>query len=234
MTTVESTDLLRKIQTRGHWRTLIKPSSFVPDRIAIDKLLPALEQARVELRGWDYPHVDPAAIRTHLDFIEQSTDWEHHKELFRFYQSGQFVHYRGFHEDWRDESSLLWPPDTNWAHGARLGMGAMIYHFTEVFEFAARLAGNEEAGDEVMSVSVEVHRIRGRHFYVDHERRFDALYERKPDMDTFPYSVTASRGELLADARGLAFKGLQEFFKRVPSGPSPAILKSWQDEVGKS
>jgi hypothetical protein len=227
-----ATELLEKIRTRGYWRVLIRPRPYDKHRLDdINALLPTLEQARVVLRGWDYPHINTEDVSVHLDFIEQCTEWEHHLEVFRFYQSGQFVHYAGFPEDWRDQSGW-WPADERWASGTRLGIGATIYRFTEVFEFAARLASTS-AGDEAMTVILETHGIAGRQFYVDNPRRLDTGYDRRPDIDAFPFRVDVNRTDLLARSREYALRGVIDLFKRCHTRLSDGILKEWQDEVGR-
>jgi hypothetical protein len=109
--------------------------------------------------------VNAEDVSIHLDFIEQATDWEHHVETWRLYQSGQFIHYAAFSDDWRDQSGL-WPPDGTWKAGMWLGIGATIYRFTEVFEFAARFA-QTAAGDETMAIRIDTVGIAARQFYVD-------------------------------------------------------------------
>src|SRR5438093_8765937 len=98
--------LLDKIKSHGHWRVVIRPFTFKKTRISeIKRLLPLLEKASVQLRGWDFPHIDrndPPTIG--LDYIGQECDWEDILEIWRFYQSGQFVHISGMRYDWLDLS----------------------------------------------------------------------------------------------------------------------------------
>ena len=52
-------ELLEKIRSRGYWRVVIHPASFVEKQVAnISDLYPLLQKIAVELRGWDYPHLD--------------------------------------------------------------------------------------------------------------------------------------------------------------------------------
>jgi hypothetical protein len=225
----QSVALLETIRSRGHWRTLIRPRPFrerIPD---IDDLLPVLEQARVGLKSGPYPVILAEQVIRDHDFIEQCIDAHHHLEILRFYQSGQFLHYEGFGEDWRDRSKLFWPPDEKWAVGDRIGIGATIAHLTGVFEFAARLA-SAKAGGEVMTIAIEMNKIGGRHFYVDSFTRFDAPWERRPTMESFRRGKELNQTELMADPRKYALEWLVELFKRVPSGPSLDVLKGWQEE----
>jgi len=226
-----ATELLRTIRERGHWRVLIRPEPYAAKRVPdISNLLPILGQARVRLRGWDFPHLRAQAAVTLLDHIAQSTESGHHLEVLAFYQSGQFVHYSGFFDDWRDRSNS-WPPDPQWAPHKWLGIGSTIHRFTEAFEFAARLAGTE-AGSEAATVLVEVIGLEGRAFYIDDPKRLDTATLGLPAIRCFPYEVSVTRTGLLADARPLALKGVRELFKRCQVDISDRVLKDWQDEVG--
>src|SRR3989337_3033873 len=102
--------LLEKIKSRGYWRVVIRPGRFVEKRIRdITVLYPIIQKTTVELRGWDFPHVDPH-INPHIDvdWVGQESEWEEFLEIWRFYRSGQFVDLAGIPEDWRDQSKL-WP-----------------------------------------------------------------------------------------------------------------------------
>lgn len=69
-------------------------------------------------------------ISKDLDFIEERIEAHHHLELLRCYRSGQFIHYSGFGEDWRDRSDVFWPAGEKWKAGDRIGIGATIIHVT--------------------------------------------------------------------------------------------------------
>lgn len=147
------TDLLSKIRSRGHWRVVIRPGTFKKDRVGeISSLFPLVERSSVSIRGWDFPHIDRRK-QPHIDvdWVGQELNWEHHLELWRLYQSGQFVHMGGIWEDWRDQSAL-WPPDRTRKVGSRLEVLDTVFRFIEIFEFAARLC-QTDAGDERVGIS---------------------------------------------------------------------------------
>jgi hypothetical protein len=60
MSVTQEQTTLAKIHTRGYWHVVIRPTSFeekhIPDYA---DLFPIVEKHSVQLRGWDYPHVDP-------------------------------------------------------------------------------------------------------------------------------------------------------------------------------
>jgi hypothetical protein len=106
--------LADEIRSRGHWQIIIRPEAFDAARISdVSALYPIVQQTSVQLRGWDFPHVDRREQPTiDLDWVGQDTRWNHHFEIWRLYQSGQFIDLCGFKDDWRDQSHL-WLPDQN-------------------------------------------------------------------------------------------------------------------------
>ena len=151
--------LLEKIRSRGYWKVVVRPTTFVEKRVLDKKALDhILRTTSVSLGGWSFPHVD--------DFIEldSGTDWIGQKkthELWRFYQSGQFVYYFGMAEDWRDDITGQSPLPNNGHRRVDLDIKDVVAQFTEVFEFAARLsftdAGDSGTRVEVVAGNVEDH-----------------------------------------------------------------------------
>ena len=59
MSTVQETTVLNKIRSRGYWRVVIRPTTFQEHRVPrYADLFPIIEKNSVQLRGWDYPHID--------------------------------------------------------------------------------------------------------------------------------------------------------------------------------
>lgn len=208
-------EITARIRTAGYWEVAIHPTSFQEKRIPnVLDVLPTVQKCVVEIRGWDFPHIDRnvnPVVR--LDFVEQESEWEQFAERWRLYQSGQFVLLRAMHHDWRDRSGL-WPPDAKWKRGATLGIGDALYTLFEVFEFAARLS-NTVAGDDRMSISITVGGLRGRMLVVDDPRRFGVPRpEHVAGIDAFPMEYQRSRTELLANPAELAIGAARELFAR--------------------
>ncbi len=78
--------LLEKIKSRGHWRVVIRPGRFVEKRIQeISTLYPIIEKTSVNLRGWDFPHVDTHPNpKIDVDWVGQESEWEQFLEIWRF------------------------------------------------------------------------------------------------------------------------------------------------------
>jgi hypothetical protein len=138
----------------------MQPSTFKQDRIAnLLECEKMVEGCKVFLRGWDYPHIE--RIVSGQDYVWSEIDWEIYKEYWRFYQSGQFVHYFGCLEDWWQGSTLDAKLGAQYKPTEVLELIMTLYRLTEIYEFASRLA-QKEVFDEHMSLIVELHGMRDR------------------------------------------------------------------------
>jgi len=228
----EFKQILSKVRSRGHWTVTIRPSHFRKDRVPdISSLTPLLDKIVVQLRGWDFPHIDHReAPAIGIDSIEHSFDWEHNKGAWRFYQSGQFFYVFAIALDWRDESRW-WPADQNWKPGTLLGIGDVIFQYAEILEFASRLALTE-AGDESMHISVEVGPLAGRYLYMDTNRNRWPIDLHRASIDGFPFTTTIEKSRLLAEHTNIAFSAALELFKRFGWATSIDIIKDWYGKRG--
>ena len=56
----EMSELLERIRSRGYWKAIVRPTTFVERRVKRHSdLLPILEKNSVEIKGWSFPHIDP-------------------------------------------------------------------------------------------------------------------------------------------------------------------------------
>ena len=221
-----------KIRSRGYWRVVIRPQTFVEKRISqITELYPIIQNTSVQLRGWDFPHLDPH-IQTHvdIDWVGQESDWENFLEIWRFYQSGQFIDITGMHEDWYDQLHSIPAALGDWRPGLVLGIGNTLFRFTEIFEFAARLAMTQ-AGDDIMRVEITVSNLEGRKLWVDSHSRMPLRHNYIASIREFPYQIELSRTELIAAPRELALKPTTELFRRFSWDPSQDVLRDQQKRL---
>jgi hypothetical protein len=131
--------LLQTIRTKGYWKTILRPLRHQPERIPqFETSRMLIEESQVALRGWYFPHIDRNGPIARKNSIESATDWEEKKEFLRFYQSGQFVHYFGFAEDWRPVKTAP-VRDPELANSPILSVFSSLFSITERYEFAARL-----------------------------------------------------------------------------------------------
>ena len=222
-------ELLDKIRSRGYWRVVIRPGSFIGQRVPnISTLYPLLQKISVQLRRWNFPHLDTRAQPDiESDWIGQGDEWDRHLELWRFYQSGQFVDFAGITDDWRNQSKV-WPAPADWKHGALLEIGDALFTFTEIFEFAARLALTE-AGSEQMHIEVGVAGLQNRELWVDDVHWWPPFPSgRKASLKELPYKVDLSRTQLITEPRDLALKPTIELFRHFGWEPSLGLLRDMQ------
>lgn len=225
------TDLLDKIRSRGHWHVVIRPTDFKQDRVQdITRLFPIVRECAVELRGWNFPHVDyNTKPHIDLDWVGQDLDWNHHVELWRIYQSGQFVFTGGLFHDWTDQSQLMRisPPDKPTEF---LSKGDSIYRYTEFFEFAARLALSD-AGYSQMHIGITLSGIQDRVLLNDTSEWKPYDHHGKIQIDAIPFKLNISREELVTQPREHALKAMIELFRRFNWNIQIELLRDLQQSI---
>lgn len=225
------TNLLEKIRSRGYWQIVIRPSDFIEKRIPdIGSIYPILNKTYVSFRGWDFPHIDfRLGPKFYYDSIGQDYDWQHHIGAWRFYQSGQFVYVTNISIDWRDQS-MFWPADEHWKAGTLLGVSDTLYRFTEIYEFAARLALSS-AGGERMCIDVTIKNLEGRVLYMDDRNKWGFTDVFKTSMETYPHIEELTKSDLIARSRDLALHSTRELFSRFGWHITIDSLRDWQNQL---
>lgn len=222
-------ELLTKIQSRLYWKVIIRPCKFIKNRVQeIVTLNQIIENNSVEVRGWNFPHLaydDNPKID--IDFISLDFEWEQHLEVWRFYQSGLFWHVSGSGEDWRDQSTW-WPPHENWSYGKILWIDDTLFRFTEIFDFASRLAITE-AGNDNMHIEVGLHGLNGRRL-ASSPNRFPVL-SKTASIDSFPQEIEITKTKLLSKYKELALNFSVKVFQRFNWNPNIDILRDIQREL---
>ncbi len=207
---------------------VIRPMRFSDSRVEnVLDLHSIVERSQVRGRGWYFPHVDdriPPSIGT--DWLGQETAFEHYREVWRAYQSGQFADISGMVEDWRSESTL-WSAPAGWKTGQWLGIGTAVLILTERLEFAARLAMSP-AGDNDMHLDLRAGNLAGRSLVVDDPQRapFNSSYT--SSLQQFEWRRDISRAQLVADSRSLALGISIELFRRFGWNAQPEIIRDLQ------
>jgi hypothetical protein len=224
---MEAPALFAKIKTRGSLTVVIRPATFVEERVPRAELFELLSRCKVSLRGWDFPHVDRENPQIDVDWVGQAYQSEHMLELWRIHRSGQFVSISGIPSDWRDESSF-WPATKAWQPNTVLGMMEVIARLTEVTEFAARLS-QTPAGDEQMYLSVKLGMMAGRFLVMDSPRR-SSLYEHRASVAAIPVQRSISRVDLVTNPREIALQLAGEVYSFFGWAPTPQIAHDMQRE----
>lgn len=224
-----SSDIVRKIYSRGHWVIRIYPALYNKKKITdISSLLPIIQGVIVRIRGWDFPHLDSRTENIiGLDNIGQELDWNDILSSWYFFQSGQFIQISCIPIDWRDRSPFKSSLE-NWKPGQLLGIGYTVATFTEIFELASRLA-TTDVGDDRMHISIKIRGLKDRNLYVDNSNRWPLDFPRKATLNEYPLELEFDRNELITNSNKLALQQSLEFFKRFHFDTTFEILKSWQD-----
>jgi hypothetical protein len=232
MSSVKQQTVLDRIRTRGYWRVVIRPTSFDEHHVPTGTdLFPIVEKNSVRLRGWDYPHVDRRSDPLRgPNWVGQECDWDDELEVWRFYRSGQFLHFFAVGGDWRDRSRV-WPPEAEWEPGKYMYYLQSLYSFVEIFEFASRLAYSP-AGAAFMHVRIEIKGLKGRHI-VEPDNAFRFSRDYITDSPEWNYGWRGSQTDLIAQPRELAAVAAQDLFACFGLNLSPTVAKSVQARIGR-
>ena len=230
------TELLETIRSHGYWRVVIRPGDFYSDRVGdISSLYPILQKTSVALRRWDFPHLDPhMSHRAEQDWLLQSSEVNQYLELWRFDRSGDFSDLMGMEEDWLDRFHD-WPLPT----GSYLDVDNVLLHFTDIFEFAARLSMTE-AGGESMHLEIDVFRQQGRVLKVERRREGSSFLSEDGAFflrgygaggETFSYLLDVSKTELITTSQELALKPTLGLLQCFGWNPRLQFLRDLQIEL---
>lgn len=168
-------ETLSKIKSRGYWKIWLRPSRYVENRIeSLSQCHEIIRACKVLLRGWDYPHTSSRHPPYNgLDYIESFVDWDMYKEVWRLYQTGQFIHFFAMKEDWFGEQTGL--ASSRWSGttpGTIFGYVNSLYDLSEIYEFGARLAQKGIFGKDLV-LRVDLFGMEGRRLVsLDRHRLF--------------------------------------------------------------
>ncbi len=224
-------DLLKTIKSRGFWKVVIRPTVFNKQIISsLSECITIIEEAKVSLRGWDYPHYGRKGRSNGLDWIESQADFGVHKELFRFYQSGQFIHYFAIREDWMMEDPWYDGKYKNLKPLSALSFIATLYTNTEIFEFASRLAEKNILGKEIY-INIELYRNKERSLVsLDFDRHLSEGYI--STLDIIPYEKQYLAEELLGKSSELSLDYTVWLFEKFQwMKPSRDVLREAQKKL---
>lgn len=203
-------DFVKKIKSKGYWRINFQPLVTKQKLSGMTECKAIIERVTVQLRGWDYPHFprrqgDDTGLEPCGEYYQGWIDWENHKEFWRIYKSGQFLHYLALREDWFDEMS--WKPDlaeTIKPMGVLGITGSVTYQITEVYEFLSRLV-RENIYDEGVQVSISLHNTKGRKLWVEDPFRVALFGDYKTGTNDLFFKETYTKEQILTDPKDLAF-----------------------------
>jgi hypothetical protein len=222
---------VEKLEERGYWRVEIRPADYVARRVDnINQLRQQLEACRVQLRGWDFPHLPRDwDVPDSQKSIGLETDWSGHVEVWRAFLSGQFVYRGGVWTDWLDQH-FFHTPDPEWPPGSRLPIVDSVWHLTEFFEFAVRWSQSEVAAD-VINIDISFHGLAGRRLFSGHEQRAWFAAYGPAKAKSFSVQHTVPRTALIAEAKAMAVNASEELFQLFGYAPTAGLIATLQEEL---
>lgn len=225
--------ILDHLRAVGHWRIRIHPSRFDPQRIpTLRRCRELLDECVVQLRPWSYPELHREPIHNGQDWIEAGWESLVHREYWRFYQSGQFIHYFTYPEDHHGvpATGLLSNRDPS-PTGRYLSIGGTLFKMTEMFEFAARLMSKGVFAPSIR-IAVQLTETTGRQLYLEDPMRFlSGPY--RCSSESVMIERVHGEADLLGDAASLALRLTLDIFERFNWMPSDQTIASLAEDQRK-
>lgn len=228
-------EVIDRIKSRGYWSIVIRPTSFVENRLPTLESALALVQrcaVSIEKRGWPFPQIELERnlIRGDKDeWVGQEMDWHIHVETWRMYKSAQFVYLGGFWSDWKDQS--LWPgPAQGWASESQwLYVGEVIIKLWEAHRFAAGMA---VALPEFESFSIDAKLVglKDRVLRLGMFGRGE-LDERILISNMLLHKETLSGERIIGGSDEIALSAAAAIFQQVGWDPGLELLRAIREEL---
>lgn len=218
-----SEQVIEKIKSRGYWKVIIRPLQFKKTRIkSLQECIKLVEENSVRIRGWDYPMFSKKHVRSKEDYVESIIDMDAHVEVWRMYQSGQFVYLVGVYEDWwkYEEVTLKYG-------GPVLSTLSTLYTVTEIYEFASRLA-QKNLFENRFNLSIQLYGMKNRTLQtLDFRRILFRIYT--CDIEEISDARELSAQEIITKPYDLALNHTIQIFERFNwMDPPKEILKQDQ------
>jgi hypothetical protein len=228
------------IKSLPHWRVTFRPARYEPELIpTLGECWSLVERTKLSLRGWDYPHLDfPENREQGPTWVASWSDFQGHKEYWRLYQSGQFIHLFAVREvtepGWqvklRNSARGLIGPQIGESAATFISIDNFLWSVTEIFEFAARLA---EVGvyREVVDASIRLSHI-ANFVLTETGRPITNLY--RNTNETLEKGWEISGTDLLAKSNEHALAAAVWFFERLAWHKPPLdLLRGEQEKLLK-
>lgn len=228
-------NLVETIKQRGYWRVNFQPTIVAVKLPNLAECKNIVEKNAVSLRGWQYPFFpDSTNEKYGLDtanlYYQGWIDVGMHKEFWRMFQSGQFLHYAALREDWFQEDS--WSGDL--AQRVKpmtcLGVtGSTVYQLTEIFLFLSRLA-QHGLYDEGVNVAITLANVRGRHLWLEDPMRIGFSVEYRTDAENIKFQNSYNKTDVIERPDDLALEATRFVFDRF-GWHNPPIDTLKQDQT---
>lgn len=227
-------ELLNEIKSRGYWRIEIHSTEFqdnrLPSRAAMQNLL---SSAMVSLRGWPYPYFRAEETTYNGKWLEGHDNWSYHREYWRLYESGQWLHYLGLRGAWitREELFKNLSPLPEQHPGYLHVRGDVLFTLTEILRFAVGLA---QGGilDPVAFISVQLHNTRDYMLFESFSRFFPHTYVNPSDRP-IEQEWNLPAGELSAFADQMALDMAIKIYSVFGWIPAEAAVRTLAEDQKK-
>lgn len=208
---------LEELKSRGYWKINFRPLSLDENISNLSDCLDLVTNNKVSLRGWSYPYVpnenvDRKGIVPGNNYYEGWISSRIHLELWRMYQSMQFIHFCALWEDWEKED-IFFHHENPKEPGSVLNVIGTTYHFVEIYEFLRRLvrAGLYQQG---VQVKIELCNTDGRKLMIDDPFRGRFFQEYKTGAQDISFDQQYESENILLSAQELATDCIVHFFRR--------------------
>lgn len=240
---IKTEEIINKIKSSGHWMINFQPLDIIPCRI---KELPdcknIIEKNSVMLRGWDYPHFpqkldEDSNLSIGNNYYEGWTNWQGFIELWRMYQSGQFIHYKALREDWFIEDIWATPSYKAIKPKTVISIIGIIFHISEVFEFLSRLC-KDGLYDNGVYVKISLNNTEGRALTLfndfDLEEKFNLIVSRpdskKAQRESIIFEENYPKEKIILGSRQIAIDTIIFFLHRFMWDKPPKEIIAKQQE----
>jgi hypothetical protein len=208
-------DLIETIKTRGFFKVIVHPSVFNPALFSkLGDCIQIVRDLKVDLRGWDFPHYDfQEKPKTGQDYVEQSVNWSGFKEIWRYYQSGQFISLKALWEDWRSEEQAgLFSNPIKLEPMKSIDFVNFMYSIAEFLLFTSRLS-NAGHLSESFVLSISLNNTKDRQLIsLDGRAWLFNMY--KCSEDKLEYSNSIKSSNVISNLEGLIVDIIFYFFDR--------------------
>ncbi len=216
-----------EIRAHGYTRLNIRPAGR-PLQLTLETCRRQVEHSSVNFRGWDLPHIsrnnnERGSIELSSEFVQGWCDWSYHKEMWRMFRRGQFLHLKALREDLREGV----PEEIQ---GRAIAVGSLIYTITEMFEFTFRMfrGGLYEDG---LLINITLGGTANRELWIEDPMRMGFSFPRR----TIAESVTVERqltpSQLSTDSGEASRPAIREMFEPFGWTPSEEQLRSDQQKL---
>jgi hypothetical protein len=204
--------------------------AFDDHRVPYKDLYGVVEKSAVKAGGWEVPALNPRNETFRAEnWLGQETDWSQYVEMWRIYESGQFIHYAGITADWWDQAHWT-KVDEAWSPGRSLSVPEVHFRLLGSLELAARLSLTVAGGDP-MHLEVSAHGLSGRTLSLELSGFAPFFHARTTNAEEFKRTLQVGRSELISAPGELALDIAEELFQRFDWVPSRELMKKHQDVI---